>query len=265
MGSYGGQKPQPKDFKRTPKNRVPVKKNQGIPLPNTVVERPETTQDGSSTARGDVRSAPNIAYIDSLGRRDVSPTAVGRSSSGGIRSTSRGGTITMNPPRTLSARVRASFGLAQPTEKRQIGTLTTSRYLPPSDPVPTYKGPTFEAPARDKGRISSLRRTAAAPGIRKLRQATQQALTRSYSNPNMRRIAIRDALAGYGMGLESVMSGADTQARTLYEQEYAQLQNEANINYQREAQVAATQFQTAWDSWMKSGTTETTTTAVYEK
>ncbi|KKM93372.1 hypothetical protein LCGC14_1209000, partial [marine sediment metagenome] len=182
VGSYGGQKPPPKDFKRTPKNRVPVTKNEGIPKPDTVVEQPETVE---GTDR-EVRSAPNIRYIDSLSRGG-SETAVIRDSSGSIRTTSRGSTFTRGPQLSLSERVRASFGQILPEEKKQIGTLTTSRYLPPSGTAPTYKGPTFEAPERNKGRISSLRRTAAAPGIRKLRQATQQALTRSYSNPNMRR------------------------------------------------------------------------------
>ena len=83
------------------------------------------------------------------------------------------------------------------------------------------EAPVLETPEYDEDKVSRLTQKRAAPGVRRLRETTQQAMSATYDNPNVKRMTVRDALAGYGTGLENVMSGAGTTARAEYGQEYA--------------------------------------------
>lgn len=88
--------------------------------------------------------------------------------------------------------------------------------------APTMGGaPTYEKPEYDESKVSALTQKRAAPGVRRLREVTQRAMGATYENPNVKRMTVRSALAGYGTGLESVMAGAGTTARAEYGQEYA--------------------------------------------
>jgi len=83
------------------------------------------------------------------------------------------------------------------------------------------EAPELNLPEYDDREVSSLAQKKAAPGVRRLRNVTQQALSSSHENPNVQRMTVRDALAGYGTGLESVMAGAERSAAGQYGQQYA--------------------------------------------
>ncbi|MEW6187857.1 MAG: hypothetical protein AB1585_19180 [Thermodesulfobacteriota bacterium] len=81
-------------------------------------------------------------------------------------------------------------------------------------------GAGIEIPVYDTQRVEALAQRAAAPGIRNLRNAMQQTQQGYYENPNVKRMTLRDVLAGYGQGLENVMGGALQQGKAMYNQEY---------------------------------------------
>ena len=108
--------------------------------------------------------------------------------------------------------------------------------------VPTYQAgqipaaPTpspYFAPLPDIGRIQFLTRQAAAPGVRKLRMGLLGALQagRRAENPNMQALLGRQAVAGYGEGLESVMGGARQEGMGLYAPEFAAMTEQEKANW----------------------------------
>lgn len=103
--------------------------------------------------------------------------------------------------------------------------------------------PTFTAPEYDEGKVSSLTQKHAAAGTRKLRSAVQESMARRSENPNVNRMTLRDALAGYGEGLESVMSGASKTAGAEYAQKYAMEYKTAGMNYQTAVQAVRDKYQ----------------------
>lgn len=108
--------------------------------------------------------------------------------------------------------------------------------------VPTYQvgqipaAPTpspYFAPSPDLGRIQFLTQQAAAPAARKLRMGLLGALQagRRAENPNVQALLGRQAVAGYGEGLESVMGGARREGMGLYAPEYAASTEEGRANW----------------------------------
>jgi len=91
--------------------------------------------------------------------------------------------------------------------------------------------PTYERPEWDEGEISRLAQVRGAAGVRNLREAVQSVSRQRAENPNVQRMTLRDALKGYGEGLEAVMSGATQEARGEYGQRYAMEAQERQINY----------------------------------
>ena len=112
----------------------------------------------------------------------------------------------------------------------------------------TYELPSTEdRPEFDEGKVKSLAQQHAAQGDSTLREAYQTAAARLPSTPQTR-LTLKDALKGYGTGLESVMAGARKTARgeemqkfgiesAVYQQEYAarlqQVQYQAELENQR--------------------------------
>jgi len=126
-------------------------------------------------------------------------------------------------------------------------------------PMPTYKAPVrgatpdfnapemgaipeFIAPEYDEGQISKIAQQVAAPGVRNLRTAVQTATSRRYDNPNVQRMTLRDALAGYGQGLEEVMSGARQSASAEYANKYANEYKAAGMNWQVAVQTVRDKY-----------------------
>ena len=106
-------------------------------------------------------------------------------------------------PPTMSGATK-EFGKVVPG-----GTVTSP--TPTEIPMPTY----------DTGRVESLAQRFAAPGIRNLRSAMQDVQGGVYENPNVKSMTVREALQGYGQGLENVMAGALKEGAGVYGQEFA--------------------------------------------
>ena len=134
-----------------------------------------------------------------------------------------GGSVETTPSGGFS-----SSPLSPPRQKTPIGTKTTST----SSRVFAGERPELTLPKRDERRVERLRQQAAGPGVRKLRTALSRALVRSYENPNVAKMITRSALAGYGEGLESVLSGASRTAESQYQSELGIDTQEAFANYQ---------------------------------
>jgi hypothetical protein len=110
--------------------------------------------------------------------------------------------------------------------------------------APTYTAPSeYTAPVYDESRITDLTQTSSAGAIRGLRSAMQRVAGGSYANPNVRRMTLREALAGYGQGLQSAISAASETARKLYNTEYETKAEEKKINYNTAAQASQAQYQ----------------------
>ena len=139
-------------------------------------------------------------------------------------------------------------------QQRPTGSETTTSWTPPG-PAPTMgEIPEFEAPEWDEGEISRIRQVRAAPGVRRLRGAVQQAMGGVYESPQIKRMTLRQALAGYGMGLESVMSGAGREARGEYGEEYGREYAGEQMEWQANAQRISQMYSGAMQAWAQSGT-----------
>jgi len=91
-----------------------------------------------------------------------------------------------------------------------LGTESTA----PAPPTP------YNLPVYDTSKVEGLAQRFATPGIRNLRHSMQDVQQGAYDNPNVKRMTLRDALAGYGQGLESVMAGALKEGTNVYGQQY---------------------------------------------
>ena len=118
--------------------------------------------------------------------------------------------------------------------------------------------PTFKAPEMDKRALKAATQKLAAPGVRTLRETVQQAMGRHHENPNVRKMTLREALQGYGTGLEKVMSGAGKEARSNQMAEL-DLQREAEMaNFKSQTNAAMQTYQNAWADYLKGEETITT-------
>jgi len=102
--------------------------------------------------------------------------------------------------------------------------------------------PEFVAPEYDEAKISKMAQQNAAPGVRNLRTAIQSVTSRRSDNPNADRMTLRDALAGYGQGLEEVMSGARQTASAEYAQKYAMEYKTAGMNWEAAVQAVRDKY-----------------------
>lgn len=116
------------------------------------------------------------------------------------------------------------------TTQKPLATVQTSKTVFPTG----TKFPEFKGPAWDEKEIRKRASKAAAPGIAALEMKVQQAMARYYENPNVRRMVLRDTLAGYGIGLANVRAQASQTAGAEYSRDYARLYTEAMGDYQRD-------------------------------
>lgn len=110
--------------------------------------------------------------------------------------------------------------------------------------------PTFNLPTWDESKIAAKAQRVAGPGLRELRKGIREAQGRYYENPNVRRMTLRDAMAGYGMGLERVMGGARKEATAEYAAEYGPQVAKAGAEYQGQVQQTLSQYQNAWKEYL---------------
>ncbi len=124
-------------------------------------------------------------------------------------------------------------------------------YAKPKFARPSYDMPTlaraemgdisdFAAPEWDEGAVSSLAQKKAAPGIRGLRSAYQMGAKQARGAA--KRDTLRNLLAGYGTGLESIMSGAQREAVGEYGEQYSIEYNEAAVNWESGVREIYAQF-----------------------
>lgn len=174
-------------------------------------------------------------------RRNFVPTA----GLGGVTylPTSSRRTIDVNRPESTTQSQSTSG-----TSKQDTSQVTTTEF--------TGERPgKFEQPEWSEGDIKKRSAEIAAPQIRQLRQGLQQALVKHYENPNVRKMMVRSALQGYGIGLGSITA----KARSAAASEYAQ-------KYSFDMQAAMADFNAAWNEYMgakkvtSTGTSEGTTT-----
>jgi len=120
--------------------------------------------------------------------------------------------------------------------------------MPTPPPIPDY--PALNIPEWDTGKVKTKTQAAAAPGLRRLRGEVRKAQMASYDNPNVKRMTLRDALAGYGEGIENVLAGARRQAISEYEAEYAPQVSKAQAEWQANISRINNNFQAAWRDYM---------------
>jgi hypothetical protein len=82
-----------------------------------------------------------------------------------------------------------------------------------------------------------------------------------YDNPNVKAMTLRQALQGYGAGLESVTGGALGTAAGMYNQEYSP-QVDAVMQANRLAsQERENRYNRSFQAWLKTGQTAGSTNA----
>lgn len=142
-----------------------------------------------------------------------------------------------------------------------VGTVGTTTWEPTGERPELPELPAFEAPEYEEAEVRRLTQEIAAPRVRQLRETTRRALARTYENPNIRRMTVREALAGYGTGLEGVLAGARRGAIAEYGQRYGREFTAAQLNWQARAQQLMQQYGNLWDEYIRGGvvTTETVT------
>jgi hypothetical protein len=114
-----------------------------------------------------------------------------------------------------------------PGAVRPYATLQESTFAPKKGTV----APTFAPPAYNEGEVKSRARKMAAPGLSQLNMKVQSAMSRYYENPNVRRMVLRDTLAGYGIGVSNIMAKAQQSAQSEYGAEHERLYSEAMNSY----------------------------------
>jgi len=112
------------------------------------------------------------------------------------------------------------------------------------------EAPKLEMPEYDEDKVSSLTQKRAAPAIRRLRETTQQATSGTYDNPNVKKMTVREALAGYGTGLEGVVAGAGRAAAAEYGDQYAASVNAEMAKYQAALNRQSQEYEVRSRDWL---------------
>lgn len=122
---------------------------------------------------------------------------------------------------TLSRESTSSTTGTTNSSQTSSQTGTTNKTVTASKDMPTY-GELPTVPEYNEDKIRGLRQKHAATGISSLRNAVQEAITRSMSvdNPYLRKTLMKSSLEGFGGGLGKVMDSAETTARAEYDTEY---------------------------------------------
>lgn len=146
-------------------------------------------------------------------------------------------------PASQTTTTKSTFDGPMPTPEELATFKLPERQAAPKFDMPEMEAtPVFDAPEWDENKISKMAQQNAAPGIRNLRTAVQAATSRRSDNPNVQRMTLRDALAGYGQGLEEVMSGARQSASSEYATKYAYEYKEAGMNWEAAVQAVRDKF-----------------------
>jgi len=165
---------------------------------------------------------------------------------------------------TFYSPIRTTQGSSVVTAPRPTSETSVTSFAPPKGPMPTLEYGEFEAPEYDRRRVNALTQQQAAPEVRRLRQSVQQAMAAQNENPAARAMNLREALAGYGLGLEGVMRGAHQRASQEYNQEFGRQWQESQINFQTNIQEQQALFQSALQDYFKQYTQTRQTDTKYD-
>lgn len=164
-----------------------------------------------------------------------------------------------SPPASSGGLRTVSSTPRSPTGQKTTTTLTPGRPLPK---LPTI--PEFSMPEWNEAEISKLTQKYASPGIRSLRAQVQQAQATPYENPNVKRMSLRDALQGYGLGLANVLAGAGQTAAGEYARKYQTEAQEAQVRHEDVVKQLTTNFEAAMQEYQNSLTKTTESANVYD-
>jgi hypothetical protein len=140
----------------------------------------------------------------------------------------------------------------------------------PVPEMPEFKSREFAPPAEDPGVYNRERAIAMGPGLRALKEGTREAINvaQSLDNPNARGRFIKQALQGYGQGLENVSAQAHRSATAeagrkrneqleIYRTNWAAKNDAYLMNYKNQITQIAQQYandqQAAASGMMPSG------------
>ena len=176
-------------------------------------------------------------------------------------------------PGVYTPRTTATTGATATTGPRTIlstpisptGATTTSRWEAGGAAPTLAPYPKFAAPEWSEEEIKKLTQKRGAAGVRRLRQAVQRVIGQPYENPAVRSMTLRQALAGYGTGLESVMGGASREAVGEYGAKYGREYQTAQTQWKSDISQMQTSFEAAWQEWLKGGKTVSEKRFTYDK
>jgi hypothetical protein len=103
--------------------------------------------------------------------------------------------------------------------------------------------PKLDLAPYDLDRVEQITQRTAAPGIRRLRSEMQNVQQGVYDNPNVKAMTMRQALSGYGQGLESIMGGAYKEGRAAYGEERGIEDTEAKSNWEAKLRASLMRYQ----------------------
>jgi len=136
-------------------------------------------------------------------------------------------------------------------------TTTTRTPTRPEPKMPTI--PAFVAPEWDESKIRKAAQRKAAPRLRSLRRQMEREAGRQYENPNVKRMTLRQAMEGYGLGVGSVMAEAEAAGRAEYGQEYGMEFAGAQTTYAAQTQALMQSYNNAFNAYLQSMQQVTTT------
>jgi len=104
-----------------------------------------------------------------------------------------------------------------------------------------------EKPEYDPRRAAAMTQSMVAPQKRNLRQAFTEATSDlgQIANPNIQAMTLQKALEGYGMSLESAMTGA----RGAAESQYAEMRKEEGWKADQQAKMMQNQYSALLNAW----------------
>lgn len=136
---------------------------------------------------------------------------------------------------------------------RRAPSRTTITQRKPTRPAPTAPAiPAFKAPEYDEAEIRKLTQKLAAPRLRSLRRQMERESARQYENPNVRRMTLRQAMEGYGLGIGRITAEAGAGARAEYGQRYAREFAGAQMTYTAKTQALMQSYQNAFNAYLQS-------------
>ena len=179
-------------------------------------------------ARGGGGGSPEDSDPDFAG---IGSANLGTGRRTGGKATSRSTPLSFLPQGTAIGGARAFDPISSPQRsggQSDSRYANVSSYLMPSGPMPEYMMPEI-----DRERISELTELGIGAPMGRLRQGLNRALleARYSTNPNVRNLALKRALSGYGEGIADIRTGAHREALAEYAPEFAAKGRKATAEY----------------------------------